>query len=274
MRGAIGNLDVAQITLYAFWLFFAGLIFYLRREDRREGYPLENEAAGRLRPRDFLWIPTPKTFRRSDGREVSAPNFRADTRPINATKTEPWPGAPLDAEWRSDGCADVGPWQLRRTRRRTIQDPSMVTTSSFPCAFATNFAVAGGERKPDRLCGQSAPTGRRPEPSGTSGSTEANACFATTRSRSAGAENGSFFRSTFAKVDAKRRSVAVSALLAAQFAGVSVDARSRQGHAARGRQDHRLLRRGHALRDAAARRSRCYEGRQSRKTVAGRHPGR
>ena len=44
MRGAIGNLDVAQIVLYAFWLFFFGLLFYLRREDRREGYPLESES--------------------------------------------------------------------------------------------------------------------------------------------------------------------------------------------------------------------------------------
>ena len=37
MRGAIGNLDVAQIVLYAFWLFFFGLVFLLeaRRSSRR-----------------------------------------------------------------------------------------------------------------------------------------------------------------------------------------------------------------------------------------------
>ena len=41
MQGAItGYIDVAQVALYAFWLFFFGLIFYLRGEDRREGYPL------------------------------------------------------------------------------------------------------------------------------------------------------------------------------------------------------------------------------------------
>jgi photosynthetic reaction center H subunit len=41
MQGAItGYIDVAQATLYVFWLFFFGLIFYLRGEDRREGYPL------------------------------------------------------------------------------------------------------------------------------------------------------------------------------------------------------------------------------------------
>jgi hypothetical protein len=37
--------DVAQIALYAFWIFFAGLIFYLRREDKREGYPLDSDRA-------------------------------------------------------------------------------------------------------------------------------------------------------------------------------------------------------------------------------------
>jgi photosynthetic reaction center H subunit len=34
--------DGAQIAVWAFWLFFAGLIYYLRREDKREGYPLDS----------------------------------------------------------------------------------------------------------------------------------------------------------------------------------------------------------------------------------------
>ena len=44
--GAItASIDVAQVTLYLFWLFFAGLLIYLRREDKREGYPLEEADA-------------------------------------------------------------------------------------------------------------------------------------------------------------------------------------------------------------------------------------
>jgi photosynthetic reaction center H subunit len=39
-------IDFAQITVYLFWLFFAGLIIYLRREDKREGYPLESDRKG------------------------------------------------------------------------------------------------------------------------------------------------------------------------------------------------------------------------------------
>ena len=36
----VGRLDVAQLMLYGFWLFFFALVYYLRREDKREGYPL------------------------------------------------------------------------------------------------------------------------------------------------------------------------------------------------------------------------------------------
>jgi photosynthetic reaction center H subunit len=39
---------VAELVFYAFVLFFIGLIFYLRREDRREGYPLEDSVTGRV----------------------------------------------------------------------------------------------------------------------------------------------------------------------------------------------------------------------------------
>ena len=36
-KGAItGYIDVAQLALYAFFLFFGWLVFYLRREDKRE----------------------------------------------------------------------------------------------------------------------------------------------------------------------------------------------------------------------------------------------
>ena len=42
------HLDVALLVFWAFVLFFVCLVFYLRREDRREGYPLEDEFTGKL----------------------------------------------------------------------------------------------------------------------------------------------------------------------------------------------------------------------------------
>jgi photosynthetic reaction center H subunit len=89
------NIDVAQVTLYAFWVFFAGLIFYLRREDKREGYPLEADRAGRMKTlRGFPAFPGIKTFLTTHGpRQVpAAANDRALVAvvPVGA-----WPGAPM-----------------------------------------------------------------------------------------------------------------------------------------------------------------------------------
>ncbi len=36
-------IDLAQVSLYLFWFFFFALIYYLRKEDKREGYPLQDE---------------------------------------------------------------------------------------------------------------------------------------------------------------------------------------------------------------------------------------
>ena len=44
----VGSIDVAELALIAFALFFTMLIFWLRREDRREGYPLEDEMTGAI----------------------------------------------------------------------------------------------------------------------------------------------------------------------------------------------------------------------------------
>lgn len=94
--GAItGYIDVAQVTLYAFWAFFAGLIFYLRREDKREGYPLESERSAFVTVQGFPPIPEPKTFRMRDGRVIQAPDRAADRRPVAAVPAFAHLGAPL-----------------------------------------------------------------------------------------------------------------------------------------------------------------------------------
>lgn len=94
--GAItSHIDVAQVALYAFWIFFAGLIYYLRREDRREGYPLLSEVTGQPESHGAIWIPTPKFFKLDSGRIVEAPKPEADNRMLALTPNEPWPGAPF-----------------------------------------------------------------------------------------------------------------------------------------------------------------------------------
>lgn len=98
--GAVtGYIDVAQLVLYAFWLFFAGLILYLRREDKREGYPLESDRtarAPRVTVQGFPAMPAAKVFRLPHGGTAEAPNGKKDGRVLKAVPVAAWPGAPLE----------------------------------------------------------------------------------------------------------------------------------------------------------------------------------
>lgn len=64
------HIDVAQVVLYAFWIFFFGLILHIRREDKREGYPLESDRSHRA-PRTpivgFPSMPPPKVWHMPHG---------------------------------------------------------------------------------------------------------------------------------------------------------------------------------------------------------------
>jgi photosynthetic reaction center H subunit len=94
--GAItGYIDVAQVVLYAFWIFFAGLIIYLRREDKREGYPLESDRSSRVLVQGYPTIPSPKVFQLTHGGTYAAPNGQVDEREIRAVPVGSWPGAAL-----------------------------------------------------------------------------------------------------------------------------------------------------------------------------------
>jgi photosynthetic reaction center H subunit len=94
--GAITNyIDVAQLVLYAFWIFFAGLIFYLRGEDRREGFPLQSDTAPYQRLGRFMGIPKPKTFLLANGEMRTAPREEVSIPVTTALPIGGWPGAPL-----------------------------------------------------------------------------------------------------------------------------------------------------------------------------------
>jgi len=98
LTGAITEyIDVAQVALYIFWLFFAALIYYLHRENKREGYPLVSEHGKPGRIEGFPAMPKPKTFILPHGMgTVTAPRQEVDTSAINARATAAFSGAPLD----------------------------------------------------------------------------------------------------------------------------------------------------------------------------------
>jgi photosynthetic reaction center H subunit len=89
-------LDFAQVTLYVFWIFFAGLVFYLRREDKREGYPLYSDTGGgRLKQIGIPNPPDPKTYLLRGGATRTVPNTGNDRPNVALAPTAPWPGAPF-----------------------------------------------------------------------------------------------------------------------------------------------------------------------------------
>jgi photosynthetic reaction center H subunit len=139
----MGYIDVAQVTLYVFWIFFAGLIFYLRREDRREGYPLISEPSNTSKNPGFLYIPPPKVFRLSDGATVSSPDDRrADNRNHNMVKREVWPGAPV-VPVGDPMLAGVGPGSY--AERSDKADLMHGTPKIVPLRVATDFSLEDSE---------------------------------------------------------------------------------------------------------------------------------
>jgi photosynthetic reaction center H subunit len=85
--GAItGYLDLPQIILYMFWLFFAGIIYYLVRENHREGYPMESEERPGAAPITGWPIPEPKTFLLASGNEITVPDLNRPEPPVNTRR--------------------------------------------------------------------------------------------------------------------------------------------------------------------------------------------
>jgi photosynthetic reaction center H subunit len=63
-----GHIDVTLVVFDAFVLFFIGLVIYLNRESRREGFPLEDDVTGQLQSKALFLDASPKLFRLPFGR--------------------------------------------------------------------------------------------------------------------------------------------------------------------------------------------------------------
>ena len=144
--GAItGYFDVAQIALYGFWIFFAGLVLYIRREDKREGYPLVADVPNaREVVEGFPPPPGPKHFNLGAG----VPHLARDAeRAIAAAPISPYPGAPLEPTGNPmvDGVGPASYAMRTDTPEVTFEDqkPKIV-----PLRVATDFFVATEDPHP------------------------------------------------------------------------------------------------------------------------------
>lgn len=111
-----GNFDLALLALYAFWIFFAGLIYYLQTENMREGYPLEDEDGNPAPSPSIFPLPSPKTFRLPHGRgEKTVPNYLSEDRALALESPGENRGFPLTptGDPMRDGVG-AGAWAPRR----------------------------------------------------------------------------------------------------------------------------------------------------------------
>lgn len=114
----VGGIDAAELALDSFVLFFVALVFWLRREDRREGYPLEDALTGRVEtPGGPLSTASPKTFHLPFGKgRYVAPHDDRDPVDISAKRRENFGGAPYSPVG-DVFAAGVGPGAYARRAR-------------------------------------------------------------------------------------------------------------------------------------------------------------
>jgi len=214
-----GYIDLAQVVLYLFWLFFAGLIYYLRREDKREGYPLESERSQHVTVQGFPPVPAPKTFRLHDGTTRQAPAGA----PAPASGSPPLRGNPIAIPAGVDLLlAGIGPGAY--TERPDVPDNTAEGEPKIvPLRAAAGFAVA--ERDPDP---------RDMEVIGADGRSagkvtdlwidKAEPQIRYFEIAAAGGARRVLVPAGFVRVDAGQRRLRVRALLAAQFANIPATA--------------------------------------------------
>ena len=148
MYAAHNGIDFAAISIIAFFGFFVFLILYLRREDRREGYPLEEDGSGRLQPEGgLLFKALPKTFILPGGRgKLTVPNDNRDRRPLAARRASVVPGSPLIPTGNPmvDG---IGPGAY--AERAKVPDlTAHGDLKIVPMRVARNFSVAKEDSDP------------------------------------------------------------------------------------------------------------------------------
>jgi len=216
----VAGIDMVDLALWGFTIFFFGLIFYLRREDRREGYPLERDTDGKLEDEGVVWYAPKKTFTLPHNRgTVSVPHGKRDTRKHAMARTAAWPGAPYQptGDPMRDG---VGPASY--AERDDVADltddgrnriaPLRADGHIYVAEDSPNpvgMTVYGGDKKPvgdivDVWVDRS----------------EAIIRYLEVNIGSDGMANNVLLPMPFVKVDKRRKRVDVDAIFAKHFAGV------------------------------------------------------
>lgn len=214
------HIDLALISLYLFWAFFAGLIYYLHREGKREGYPLVEDRGGRgVSIVGFPNMPAPKTYNLQEGGTSLLPSGRHDgAREFAFAPTAGFPGAPY-APVGDPMAAGVGPgaWAERSDHPDlTVEGAPKIV----PLRAAPTFSVASGDPDPRGF----AVLGGDKQVAGVVSDVWVDLSEYMMRYFEVELAGGRkvLLPTTFARVDKKRGAVICNALYSDNFAGVPV----------------------------------------------------
>jgi len=138
------TIDGEQILVAAFFVFFAYLVYYLRREDKREGYPLVDISPVGTVSEGFPGTPEPKVYALLDGGTTQMPHDEAPSRMLGRPLMR-FPGAPL-VPLGDPLLAEIGPgaYPLRKDEPML----SMGTPQLQPLRIAQEWRVTERETDP------------------------------------------------------------------------------------------------------------------------------
>ena len=153
-----GDFDLASAAIWLFWIFFAGLVYYLQTENMREGYPLADDDGSPSAGPGIFPTPKDKTFHLRDGRgELTVPSGQnADRSDLALAQSSNSAGSPYVPT--GDPMADgVGPaaWAPRRDipeldAHGHVKIRPMSTLDDFHVSAGRDprgLAVVGGDKE-------------------------------------------------------------------------------------------------------------------------------
>ena len=147
-------IDVAQVVLYLFWVFFFGLVAYLTIEGKREGFPLESDGFGKRSNKSatgLLPMPKPKIYKTKFNGDFEAPHKRDEiSGEIAGEPINPFPGAPVEPTGANPLLDNIGPGSY--TNR--MDKPDLTATGDFkivPMRVEETFKVDPSSTDPRGL---------------------------------------------------------------------------------------------------------------------------
>lgn len=150
----LGNLDLASISLWLFFIFFVGLVIWIQRENQREGYPLVDEDGSQADAGSVFPNPSDKTFKLPHGRgDYTVPSGQtAERTDIDGKLTKEFDSGGFPFDPKGDPLADgVGPasWAPRRDEPELDGHghPKII-----PMSGSESFRVSAGRDPPRFAC--------------------------------------------------------------------------------------------------------------------------